>query len=568
MVPTGGCIHPDLHCSFLIPDHYTLADILVSTVYERCGLWNQLTDFPPSGPIWNADTDSMVLSDLPGSNMALYGRPTKGSESNNEFDMSQSSQSNPSTNEGDPNITARIFQCPVGSHVLRDVVKLPCGHCLCKMCLPNSYIRVGIENTWPGLPGRLEGIRCPCCQQEHSRGDCWPDYLSNTAIRKVQSLIKTIGATALEDAQQLGAAFKEIHLDITETDIDTNLSFAEDNGDNNLGAIHKVGLLLRQEMDCAICHCLLYNPWTTPCGHTFCQHCITRSLGISPLCPTCRTHLSLQYLKTRINPPNKFIVRVTTYFWSEDLARRKEVMDIESSPYPPDVTGLNTPLFVCTVSFPRMPTFLHVFEPKYREMMTRVWDDGRGGKYFGMVLPDQHNGISPIGVHLLIDDYTILPDDRGIVVESLGTSRFRVKRWSLHSGGYVIAEVEDLEDVSLYEEENREAEEMLNAPTRPADFKPTTYDDLTYMFTKDLMKFAFDTIQLISGTAPAWLNLRIIALYGPCPSDPILFPWWLGSIIPVSLNEKARLLAQTTVRERMKICCWWLIQWSPMKKSW
>ncbi|KAF3769993.1 hypothetical protein M406DRAFT_284490 [Cryphonectria parasitica EP155] len=500
------------------------------------------------------------------SSTELGGQSALRAEVDREDDADQlrAGSPEPGHEEKDPKAIAQIFQCPVGPHILRDAIKLPCGQCLCKTCLPESYTRAGVEKTWPGTSDRIPGIRCPCCDLEHPRGDCWPDYLSNRALKKVQSLVATLCVSTVKNGKKLVEAFEALHLDSTAPENDADSLIEQEGGKPN-GAIDKMESILRREMDCAICHSLLYQPWTTPCGHTFCHHCIIRSLEISPTCPSCRTKLLRQHIDNRLGPPNDFIVRVTKYFWSEDLAQRREHVRNES-PYPPDDTGLNTPLFVCTVSFPCMPTLLHVFEYKYRMMMRRVWDDGNGGKHFGMVLPDDHNGTARVGVHLRIEEFTRLPDGRSYV-ETAGTSRFRIKRRGLHPDGYVIAEVEEFEDVSLWEEENREADEIISAPSLPADFEPTTRDDLNHMTTKELMNFAYVSIRALRQDSPAWLHGRILTVYGQCPDDPALFPWWLGSIIPTTETQKVRLLEQVTVRERMKICCGWILDWNAQRRS-
>lgn len=510
----------------------------------------------------------MLSSGQPVADLALEGRLAHNSGNTVNSDSTQHCDELP-TNQGDPSTTALIFQCPLGPHILKNAVKLPCGSCVCKTCLPTPYVRNNIDRTWPGLPERREAFQCPCCQKEHAKGDCWPDYLSNKALGKVQSLINKFASSEAEDVQRLVEAFKTIHIDAGICDDGADSGLQTDGiGDASADPIDKVERILRQEMDCAICHSLLYSPWTTPCGHTFCQQCITRSLAIAPMCPACRTPLSVQPIETRTSPPNRFVLRLTTYFWSDDLNTRKTAMN-EDSIYPPDPdgSGLDTPLFVCTVSFPRMPTFLHVFEQKYRDMMARVWGGGRGSKHFGMVLPDRNNGIGWVGVHLRIDYFELYPDGRS-VVESQGTSRFRVKRWDTHRDGYVVAEVEDFDDVSLHEEEQLEVEEIRDSTHTTTDFRLVSFEDLDHLSTRELMQLAYDIIQCISDNAPDWMNNRILALYGQCPNDPSLFPWWLGSIIPVHEHEKEKLLKQTTVRARMKICCRWLLEWRTMRRSW
>jgi tetratricopeptide (TPR) repeat protein len=50
--------------------------------------------------------------------------------------------------------------------------------------------------------------------------------------------------------------------------------------------------LAREDFDCLLCCKLLYKPITAPCGHTFCQECLNRSLDYRPTCPACRGSLA------------------------------------------------------------------------------------------------------------------------------------------------------------------------------------------------------------------------------------------------------------------------------------
>jgi hypothetical protein len=43
------------------------------------------------------------------------------------------------------------------------------------------------------------------------------------------------------------------------------------------------------DLECILCMKLLYEPVTTPCGHTFCQPCFARAVDHSNKCPNCRT---------------------------------------------------------------------------------------------------------------------------------------------------------------------------------------------------------------------------------------------------------------------------------------
>lgn len=470
--------------------------------------------------------------------------------------------------EKQPVTIAQVFQCPVGDHVIQDAVKLPCGHCLCRKCLPQSYRRDGIERTWPGTPDRADALSCPCCEAEHPTGECWPDYLANNAIALLQTVVSTLQTEiTLHDNIGLLKILEHVRyvrpaLDGGSNDVATKSKPAT----SRHPVANKIETILRPEMDCPICHSLLYRPWTTPCGHTFCQHCIVRSAAINTLCPSCRTPILTQHLSVRNRSLNRFISRVTKYFWAEDVAQREEHVRADSI-YPAVDGGLNVPTFVCTVAFPRMPMLLHVFEQRYRDMMKRVYDGGDGGKHFGMITGSTPVCEGAIGVHLRITELTMLPDGRSLI-ETVGVSRFRIKRNAYHADGYMVAEVEDFDDVSLAEEERIELEELRHVDSRlAADFVPACENDLDHMSTKQLMSFARSTIQELHEFSPPWLSSRILAIYGQCPEDPALFPWWLGSIIPLDEVHKAMLLEQNTVRKRLKMCCMWIIDWRARSRS-
>ena len=43
------------------------------------------------------------------------------------------------------------------------------------------------------------------------------------------------------------------------------------------------------DVECILCMKLLFEPVTTPCGHTFCRACFARTTDHSNKCPMCRT---------------------------------------------------------------------------------------------------------------------------------------------------------------------------------------------------------------------------------------------------------------------------------------
>jgi hypothetical protein len=100
---------------------------------------------------------------------------------------------------------------------------------------------------------------------------------------------------------------------------------------------------------------------------------------------------------------------------------------------------LDTPLFICTLALPAMPTFLYIFEPRYRLMMRRVLE---GRRQFGMVMYNR-TGASQgdlgatqfleYGTLLEIVSYEQLRDGRS-VVETRGVGRFKVKAHGMLDG--------------------------------------------------------------------------------------------------------------------------------------
>jgi Lon protease-like protein len=234
-----------------------------------------------------------------------------------------------------------------------------------------------------------------------------------------------------------------------------------------------------------------------------------------------------------------------------------------------------------------MPTFLHVFEPRYRLMIRRAMERDRT---FGMVLYD-HPGFVELGTVLRIVNVEFFEDGRSLL-ETVGVSRFRILRHALVDG-YTVAKVEMINDISIAEEEALEAAEIQRAP-RPADASteavadnnddrpyddgnrpsppttvtaatpprcPTTREEIETAPTQVLMDFATDFVGRMQRQSVGWLTARILAIYGQCPNDPAIFPWWFANILPVREMEKYRLLGTTSVRERLKICCSWVMEW-------
>ncbi|KAK3333335.1 ATP-dependent protease La domain-containing protein [Cercophora scortea] len=507
----------------------------------------------------------------------------------------------------------RLIQCPVCSCPLRDPFTLPCGGTLCRACLPSPHLRTHI--SYPATANRLQGLQCPFpeCGREHAFGDCSPDVTLSKALASV--------ASALETARNSASAAKLVtHVVVkdqwqeagvpTLRDVETTsklipggrllATFALAQGEQlNYNAevaymspatesqatfdttvLEEVKEAARAEMDCQVCYALFYDPVTTPCGHTFCRSCLQRVLDHARYCPICRRNLSMDPMVHRdACASNKLITKIITSFWADMLESRRQAINAEDLQV--GNSEYDIAIFVCTLSFPSMPTFLHVFEPRYRLMIRRALE---GNRTFGMVMYHPR-GFAELGTVLRIVNAEFFPDGRSLI-ETVGVSRFRVVEHSTLDG-YIVAKIQNINDISIAEEEEREVAETRNRPMRHTATTPVagtsgsnaapsqasheegptekyllaSREEIETTPTSELMAFGADFVQRMRAQSVGWLTARMLAIYGECPLDPAVFPWWFANILPVKESEKYRLLSTTSVRERLKICCGWILEW-------
>ncbi|GAC95931.1 hypothetical protein PHSY_003509 [Pseudozyma hubeiensis SY62] len=274
---------------------------------------------------------------------------------------------------------------------------------------------------------------------------------------------------------------------------------------------------LVEVLECQLCYLLLYDPLTTPCGHTFCKSCFARSLDHGDRCPLCRADMP-NFSFFQDHRPNTALLKIltsdTATFSDEDALDSDATQDAkapststyaglsialssdggkvnaasgeprtgfivdddpESAPHhygfkrlyeqrksaieqEEREARLSTPIFVCTLAFPGMPTILHIFEPRYRLMVRRCLESGN--PRFGMVLPSRNNGgTEEFGTMLEIKSVQMLADGRSML-ETVGSYRFRLlEKGSLD--GYTVGRVERVDDISLEEEAELERAVLL-----------------------------------------------------------------------------------------------------------
>ncbi|XP_028631351.1 LON peptidase N-terminal domain and RING finger protein 2 [Grammomys surdaster] len=281
------------------------------------------------------------------------------------------------------------------------------------------------------------------------------------------------------------------------------------------------------DFECALCMRLLFEPVTTPCGHTFCLKCLERCLDHAPHCPLCKDKLS-ELLATRNFNVTVLTEELIFRYLSDELSDRKRVYDEEMS----ELSNLtrDVPIFVCAMAFPTVPCPLHVFEPRYRLMIRRCMETGT--KRFGMCLSAENAGISEYGCMLEIKDVRTFPDGSS-VVDAVGISRFRVLSHR-HRDGYNTADIEYLEDEKV---EGAEFEEL------------TALHESVYQ--QSVSWFA---------SLQDHMKKQILSHFGSMPerepepqsnSSGPAWSWWILAVLPLERKAQLAILGMASLKERL-----------------
>ncbi|WPH02895.1 Hypothetical protein R9X50_00576300 [Acrodontium crateriforme] len=487
----------------------------------------------------------------------------------------------------DARALVRLVQCQLCSKPFRLPVTLPCGHSLCRDCLPEAHEREHV--SYPDIPGRRKALQCPFedCDEEHATADCNVDVTLNKIMEAIVDVVAKHTSiagdtpTTMEVISSwdnptgiLPSSEKTIYHQLPggrliatftlaaqgKLGYNTELNYPiESSAEESERAVDDTVLSdllesLRKEVDCHVCYNLMLDPVTTFCGHTLCRRCLERVLDHSLHCPVCRRTLVIQpSLKTQ--PTNKTLDNLLKGLCAEALAARAEAFAQEEDEEQGD---LKTPLFVCTLGFPNQPTFLRIFEPRYRLMLRRAMETNRE---FGMLMYNRYlepqGDLGPVhfyhyGTMLHIVQTQTLSDGTSLI-ETRGLYRFRVKAHGTRDG-YSVGSIERIEDVTLEEEERIEAEETSLPPVEMGDM----VDEIARMSTHNLLEMGRAFVARMQSRSASWLQQRVLDIHGQPPSDAALFPYWFASVLPISDEEKYKLLSTTTVRARLKVTASWI----------
>lgn len=342
---------------------------------------------------------------------------------------------------------------------------------------------------------------------------------------------------------------------------------------------------ITSELTCYVCCALLYRPATALCGHSFCRECLQRSLDYQHPCPVCRCPLNIRGALERYEI-NLHLNSILTHLFPRETERRAQELEDEyhSGQVPDEI-----PLFMCAITFPSCPSYLHIIEPRYRLMMRRTYN---GNRRFGMVnLARSHDcqfgedtsaqegcpvsksqtgkQYMEYGTILEIRDRGWLIDGRSYI-ESLGMSKIRITRTREHDG-YLMATYEKADDLP----EDVEAEIEMRELDSPEALNLTDHDgygslsfqaelvetfgveywyNLNHMSSERMAMRIVDFIQDWHSRRPLHLLRSHRFAFGRVPaSEPNLLPYWLFHAIYASQDDLYRVLRSRSVRERLKL---------------
>src|SRR5689334_20744885 len=89
----------------------------------------------------------------------------------------------------DARALVRLIQCSQCSLPLRVPVTMPCGHSVCRVCLPEPHRRAHVIQ--PSAPDRIQGMTCPVegCGVEHPLGDCNIDVCLLKVMESIEAVV-------------------------------------------------------------------------------------------------------------------------------------------------------------------------------------------------------------------------------------------------------------------------------------------------------------------------------------------------------------------------------------------
>lgn len=174
-----------------------------------------------------------------------------------------------------------------------------------------------------------------------------------------------------------------------------------------------------------------------------------------------------------------------------------------------------------SVLLPTMLLPLHIFEPRYRQLMDDIGEDGR----FGVVLIERGDEVgggevrTGLGVVAQVIRREALDDGRSTML-CVGTDRFRVEQWR-NDDPYPVADVEWWPDV---------------------EGEPCTLEALEQMYERfDQCRSVFERHDINTGPPPTF------------DPDPAISTFQVAALSPLGELDRLDVLSRRTVRERVEL---------------
>lgn len=290
-------------------------------------------------------------------------------------------------------------------------------------------------------------------------------------------------------------------------------------------------LINEETFECKLCYDLLYQPVTMTCGHVFCKTCLVKTLDYNAVCPICRLELA-DYRKKPTKPVTILLDNILRTYMKEQFSKRNEehmVKMKELAKVGTDET-VDHPIFICAIAFPNVECPLHIFEPKYRQLIRDCLESG--GCKFAMCAPQKEDEYSNLGTILTVTSYEVLDDGR-FIIRTVAGKRFECKeKFVKDSINY--ASVKYLED----DEIDSNAEEFCNT-TREI------YDTLS-RYIESLQEEERTVLFNALGKLPPYEK--------DTKAFPDGLPWvWYGlAVLPLNFTAKVALLSSKTISARLK----------------
>lgn len=117
-------------------------------------------------------------------------------------------------------------------------------------------------------------------------------------------------------------------------------------------------------LQCSLCLSMICEPISIPCGHSFCRTCLVESLRRhKKQCPSCR---AICHVSAETASENVMIKSLAMMLDSDGYQARLE----EAAGYRAAWSALYPIFFYNSVMFPGSVLSLHLFEPRYRHMVS------------------------------------------------------------------------------------------------------------------------------------------------------------------------------------------------------